>query len=164
MAQCTKYLYTVSEDWSEATINWNNMPTTSPSSVTQCANTSVPAWEEFDVTITVNEMLANQRSNNGFMFRCKETGTDLGITMHSSEASQQDYKPKLTINYTVTGIINQNIKARITPASSYKVTVFNLQGKAINSFVMKDLKQLNKKLSVGVNIVKINNQKLKIIK
>ncbi len=164
MAQCTKYLYTVEADWSEATINWTNKAATSSSSVTQCTNTNVPAWEEFDVTLTVNEMLAGKRGNNGFMFRCKETGTDLGITMYSTESNQQEFKPKLTVNYTVTGIINQNIKHRIEPANQYDITIFNLQGKAINTFILKDIKHLNKKLSAGVNIVRINSQKLKIIK
>ncbi len=164
MAQCTKYLYTVEGEWSQGTITWLDMPATSSSSVTQCDNTTVPAWEEFDVTITVNEMLANQRSNNGFMFRCKETGTDLGITMYSTESNKQEFYPKLTVNYTETGIINQHIKHRIAPASQYSITVFNLHGKAVNTFVLKDIRQLNKRLSAGVNIVRINSQKLKIIK
>ena len=164
MAQCTKYLYTVTENWAENTVNWDNLPLLSSSSITQCTNTNVPAWEEFDVTDAVKDMFANPKTNNGFLFRCKETGTDLGITMRSSEASQQEYRPKLTITYENTGIIQQKIQGKITPAKEYKVKVFNVQGKEIASCVIKDIKKLDGILHVGVNVVKINNQKLKIIR
>ena len=164
MAQCVKYLYTVTGEWEENTVAWDTKPVTSTSSITQCDNTNVPAWEEFDVTDAVREMLAGTRENNGFMFRCKETGTDLGITMRSSEASEQEFRPKLTITYETSGIINQKAHGKIIPAKEYKITVYNLQGKEINSYAIKDIKILDKMLPAGVNIVTINNQKLKIIK
>jgi len=100
---------------------------------------NVPAWEEFDVTNAVKEMIAGTSENNGFLFRCKETGTDLGITMRSSEASQQEYRPKLTITYESSGIIQQKIHGKIIPAKEYKITVYNLQGKEISSYVLKDI-------------------------
>ena len=164
MAQCTKYLYTVTEDWAENTVNWNNKPAISSSSTTQCTNTNVPAWEEFDVTDAVKEMFAAPNANNGFLFRCKETGSDLGITMRSSESSEQGYKPKLTVTYEPGISIQQPIQGKIIPAKQYKVTIYNLHGKEVTSYVMKDISKLNKMLPVGVNIVKINNQKLKVIK
>lgn len=164
MGQCVKYLYTVTQEWEENTVVWDSKPAISSTSITQCDNTDVPAWEEFDVTDAVKEMRAGTHENNGFLFRCKETGTDLGITMRSSESSEQDYKPKLTVTYASSGIIQQKIHGKIIPAKEYKVKVFNLQGKEITSYVIKDIKKLDKMLPVGVNIVKINNQKLKIIK
>ena len=164
MAQCVKYLYTVTNEWEENTVAWDTKPAISSSSITLCDNTDVPAWEEFDVTDAVKEMVAGTRENNGFLFRCKETGTDLGITMRSSEASEQEFRPKLTITYESSGIIQQKIHGKIIPAKEYRVKVFNLQGKEITSYVIKDIKKLDKMLPVGVNIVKINNQKLKIIK
>lgn len=164
MAQCTKYLYTVTGDWAENTVTWDNKPTLSSNSITQCTNTDVPAWEEFDVTDAVKETFATPNTNNGFLFRCKETGGDLGTTMRSSEASQQEYRPKLTITYKNTGVIQHKIQGKITPAKEYKITVYNLLGKEIASYVLKDISQLNKKISAGaLHIVRINNQKIKII-
>jgi len=165
MAQCTKYLYKITATWAENTVNWNTKPATSSTQITTCTNTKTPAWEDFDVTNTVKEMLASPSTNYGFLFKCKETTSDMGITMRSSESSQTTYRPKLTVVYEGgSGILPQKMFGSITPAKEYKIAVFNLQGKEIASHTIKNISTLKKMLPAGVNIVKINDQKVKIVK
>jgi len=169
MGQCTKYLYRITDSWNENTVNagstaWDNQPALSQSQSASCTNTKTPAWEEFDVTADVKDMFAKPATNFGFLFRCKETDTDMGITMRSSESSQPTYRPKLTVTYESSGIIHQNILNTFNNILEFKVTVYTMQGREISSGVLKNIRQLETMLPAGVNIVKINGKKMKIIK
>ena len=166
MAQGNKYVYNVTKSWVESTVNYGNQPTASTTKTSENTKKAVPAWEDYDVTTAIEAMYSNPSTNYGFLIKCGEAVTyeDFGILMRSSEYSDMTYRPKLTVTYEPGSSIQHPIHGKIIPAKEYKVKVFNLQGKEITSYVIKDIKLLNKTLPVGLNVVKINNQKLKIVK
>jgi len=53
---------------------------------------------------------------------------------------------------------------KINMSKEYNVTLFNIQGKTLKSFKLKELSLINKMVPIGLTIAKINGQKIKIIK
>jgi len=165
MAQGTKYVYQSSTPWSENSVNWTNQPTSSTSIAATCTKTAVKVWEDYDVTNSIKTMFSNPNSNYGFVVKCAENA-EFGIMMMSSQYNtDKTFRPKLTVTYEPkSNIIQHKIENRIIPAKEYNILVFNVQGKQISSFKIKNINELNSILPVGMHIVTINSQKMKMFK
>lgn len=93
----TKSLYKITSTWSEGAIKWSNRPTNASSSSATAGSTSISAWEDFNVTSLISDIVENDEANNGFLIRFNSG--NYGVMFRSSEYSDAEYRPKLTIVY-----------------------------------------------------------------
>jgi len=106
-------------------------------------------WESFDVTELVNSMKSSDRSN-GFLFDFGAGDmTAMGRDYHSSEAANQDDRPKLVVEYEPVSIAAQGMKTKssmvstsvtssalsvvVNQAGEYRLNLVDLRGKVISS-------------------------------
>lgn len=163
-----KSLFRLTKDWSESSVNWSTPWTTkggdfSTSALASSNNSSYNVWEDYDVTSAVTDMVENGGNNYGFIFKFDSMTPKKGVSIWSSESSQEDKRPKLTITYESPTSIKP-YGFTIAHAERYNVKITNIQGREIASFETRDIKQLNKmmtSLSSGVHIIHITtpNQK-----
>ncbi|HTF81234.1 MAG TPA: DNRLRE domain-containing protein [Cytophagales bacterium] len=103
-------LHLVTSPWTESTVTWNSQPTFSASSYV-----SVPAQEEtydsvqIDITNLVNTMISQQLPNYGFLFKLVAEDPYRSIEFQSSDASNAQRRPKLSICADIiTTLVDQN--------------------------------------------------------
>lgn len=181
---CT--LYTITKDWEESSITWNNAKSGSawdkpggdfnstPIATKKCER--VNKWETYDVTDAVKNMVANPSSNHGFLLAVPHDNT--GRSYWSSEYDNEGDKslrPKLTITPPISIRIgkftNQLIKGiRITNTPGklkffiplnrkYSVGIFTVKGKKLASFTGSNAKWFETPVEVfpsGTYFLRIN--------
>jgi len=162
-----KSVYKIVEPWKATSITWLNAPKfDSTNAVASSNNTQTKVWEDYNVTTVIKDIIESGSENYGFMLKFTEENDYKGARIYSSDCAEENktLRPKLTITYYNTGIIQQKIQGKIIHAEEYNINIYDLQGKIIATCVTKDIRKLNKMLPVGVNVVMVNNQKIKIIK
>lgn len=150
-----KLIAKITSAWVEGNITWNTVPAVSGAALATCFNTQVNTWESFDVTSDVKAIVETNGPNNGYLL--KFPMHDHGIKYHSSESSTAGNRPKLTITYeSSTAVLpGWNIPAE----ERYTGIITTMQGRRIQTFVIKDLRGIGRaaaSLSAGVYIVTIS--------
>ncbi len=115
---------------------------------------SMNAWENYDVTDRIQEMVNGERDNYGFLLKTWFHNA-MERSYASSKADEQDNRPKLTITYDETAIsfgvkslsenilnmfiVNNGIKVAFKKNFGYKISLTTLSGRIIqNSRVNND--------------------------
>lgn len=138
-------------------------------------------WEHFTCTEAMKTIIKNQNTFHGFMLKMRLSPFDehiifAGRNYYSSEYSEVDKRPKLTIEYATSSInssylksgvlrglrlINANgiLKLFIPLYLNYQVSIHNIHGRQIYSFRDHGEKwfTLPIKLRPGMHIVKIKS-------
>ena len=99
-----KSVFRLTKDWSESSVKWNTPWSTnggdfSTPALASSNNSSYNVWEDYDVTSAVKDMIENSGNNYGFIFKFDSMTPKKGVSIWSSESSQEDKRPKLTITY-----------------------------------------------------------------
>jgi len=151
---------TATETWQTAGGRYN---TTKLATITPASN-QANKWVNLKVTSAVKEFYATPASNFGFIIRFDQDVADQHDYRSSEYTTDVTQRPKLTVYFTQQSSIKQKLSGAITPAKNYAVTVYSVQGKQIACFTTKNICSINKMLPTGVTIVKINGQKMKVVK
>jgi hypothetical protein len=176
-----KSLFLLTKDWDESSVLWNTPWTTgggdfSTPAIASNSNSSYNVWEDYEITSAIKDMVENGADNFGFIFKFDSMTPKKGVSIHSSESAVEDKRPKLTITYEipteiVSPIIKQNIQIHIQKTSdsyminvpelnNYTVSMYDLQGKQLNSFAANGSKQwhvLPAPETTGMHIISINH-------
>ncbi|MBN1982512.1 MAG: DNRLRE domain-containing protein [Chitinivibrionales bacterium] len=146
-----KSVYALTKEWDEKTVSFKTLPALSSSAAAVCANKTVKAWDDYDVTAAIRTIVENSGSNFGFCikFTKQDAETEKGIVLYSSEASDATLRPKLTVTYqkAETGVATNGFNGaknnlRLSKASHgilvssssaalRQVIVYDLHGKTI---------------------------------
>jgi hypothetical protein len=108
--------------WDEATVTWNNKPTTSSAgSITLATSTSgIQDYENIDLTNMVQGWYKNAASNNGLMLDIITRDPLASMLFCSSDHSDSTKRPKLLVCYTNNETnsipsINESIDIKLFP-------------------------------------------------
>lgn len=159
-----KSLFRVTKDWAESKVSWFDPWASeggdySGTAIAQSSASSLNTWETFTVTPVIKDIIENNARNNGFLFKFDSKTPRHGVCFRSSEYSQAEQRPKLTVTYEDpnTAIIpNRFVEADIS--GPCEVTINNLQGRRIASYTLRNadqLKQIKTSLSSGAHIINI---------
>jgi len=161
-----KNIFPFSAAWGWFTITWNNCPAYSSTPIASAGTNQVNVWEVYNLTDYINGIVNNNQSNNGFIIKSSVESGVVGVSFESPYSENAKNKPRLVINYenTVDLKIPNPVLREIRVSNEYAITLFNIQGKVLKSFTIKDLKLLNTIAPIGFTIAKINNQNIKILK
>ena len=99
-----KSVFRLTKDWSESSVKWSTPWSTkggdfSTPALASSNNSSYNVWEDYDVTSAIKDMVESSGENCGFLFKFDSMTPKKGVSIYSSEASQTDKRPKLTITY-----------------------------------------------------------------
>lgn len=104
-----KSIYKLLSQWDEAIVNWEdatgsskwNVPGGEFAASALDNNTSmqINVWEDYDVTVCVQEYVQNPLTNNGLILMFDDSMELYGVDFVCSENSSQERRPKLTIEY-----------------------------------------------------------------
>lgn len=135
---------------------------------------SYNGWFDFSVTSAIKDFIDNPSINYGLIVLVPggvdsvydNQTKDQESYFHSSEASDESLRPKLTVTYDPgTSTMQNDIKIAIH--ENYKVTIINMQGRKVASFMLNDIKQLNQmkaSLSSGIHIINITTPERKVVR
>jgi RHS repeat-associated protein len=91
-------VYRITSWWNESSANWNSKPLKGTKELTK--NVTGSGWQTFDLSNLISDWYTGRVSNNGVAFVANpDTAPDVGFT--SSNHSDTNYRPKMTINYTI---------------------------------------------------------------
>lgn len=90
-----KDLFKITESWSESQITYRNLPSTSSSAIASSNVSNIRVWEKFDVTDEIKAVVENNAANHGFMLKIPSYSK--GVSMRSSEYTDETYRPKLVL-------------------------------------------------------------------
>jgi len=96
-------IYRITSSWDEATVIWNTRPTWGVSAYDYITSDASPGWWTFDVTALVQEWVNETYTNYGLCVTAAG-GSCSPSLVNSSEYSDQDLIPTLTIEYTLTDV------------------------------------------------------------
>lgn len=178
-------VYKVTKEWDEngaswikrtSSLNWDiyggDYGSTALSSFSYSG--SYNGWFDFSVTSAIKDFIDNPSINYGFIILIPggvdsvydNQTKDQESYFHSSEASDESLRPKLTVTYDPgTSTMQNDIKIAIP--ENYKVTIINMQGRKVASFMLNDIKQLNQmkaSLSSGIHIINITTPEKKVVR
>jgi hypothetical protein len=113
-------------------------------------------WENYDITEAMKTIIKNQETFYGFTVKMRLSPFNehiiyAGRNYYSSEYAEIDKRPKLTVEYTSSGIYTfhaknsqldnmkivntpDNFKVFIPFEKNYKVSIYNLKGRQVYSF------------------------------
>ena len=203
-------LFVISKYWNSTEVTWNNATKTDMweqldldtkfynpdlqdtvqfpgggDHIYPCADTAPLAnenkrWETYTITEVMQKYIKNPNTFHGLYL--KPYMGNGGRWYASSENTEQDKRPKLTIKYSGTGISLDHIPEitsqkliKITPKmvhihiplnNQYLVTILDLKGRTIysfNGYGKKWYQVPRTKLNNGTNILYVTNTYLKII-
>lgn len=92
-------VYRITNWWSASQTNWNNKPQRAAAPEVT-GNVSTAGWQNFDITNLVNNWYTGRTPNNGVAF-VANPDTAEGVGFSSSNYSDTNYYPKLTVNYVI---------------------------------------------------------------
>lgn len=97
-----KNLYRITKAWDESKVTWRTPWSKqggdfSSTAIGQSNTTSINVWEKFDVTNDIKQLVKNPSQNYGFMLVFPRN--NYGAKMRSSEYTNTEYRPKLTVTY-----------------------------------------------------------------
>ena len=178
-------VYKVTKEWDEngaswikrnSSLNWDryggDYESTALSSFSY--DGSYNGWFDFSVTSAIKDFIDNPSINYGLIVLVPggvdsvydNQTKDQESYFHSSEASDGSLRPKLTVTYDPgTSTMQNDIKIAIP--ENYKVTIINMQGRKVASFMLNDIKQLNQmkaSLSSGIHIINITTPEKKVVR
>ena len=99
-----KSVFRLTKDWSESSVTWSTPWSTgggdfSTPALASNTNSSYNVWEDYDITTAIKDMVESGGNNYGFIFKFDSMTPKKGVSIWSSESSQDDKRPKLTITY-----------------------------------------------------------------
>ncbi len=178
-------VYKATKEWDEngaswikstSSVNWDiyggDYESTALSSFSYSG--SYNGWFDFSVTSAIKDFIDNPSINYGLIVlvpggvdSVNDNQTkDQETYFHSSEASDESLRPKLTVTYDPgTSTMQNDIK--IVIPENCKVTIINMQGRKVASFMLNDIKQLNQmkaSLSSGIHILNITTPEKKVVR
>lgn len=135
-------------------------------------------WESFDVTTMLKKMISG--TNNGFLFDYgMYDPTAAGRDYHSSQAGNQDDRPKLVVEFEETGIVSpksiqnagivqlsslgKNITVTVGRTGNYNAELCDLQGKVFSSVELQGSRSQqigDESLAVGIYVIRITGDNL----
>ncbi|HUM48170.1 MAG TPA: DNRLRE domain-containing protein [Chitinophagales bacterium] len=94
----------VVQDWDEATVTWNSLPSTTSQGQIQIPASTTPTqnYENLNVTTLVQAMIDDPNGSHGFLLRIKREQPYRSILFASSDHPDESKHPKLEITYTTT--------------------------------------------------------------
>lgn len=101
-----KSAYRFTTEWKEYSITWNKPWTQyyggdyNSTRIARNSNSSTKVWEDFDVTSTIDSYINGNVNNYGFLIRFDSYSPAKSVEYISSENSDQEKRPKLTVKYT----------------------------------------------------------------
>lgn len=174
--EATWFKASSSDWWNDEGGDFNSSMITSFDAPSNATN----KWQEFDVTQAIQEFINNPDENHGFHLYMNVTMVTLEYV--SSESSKEDKRPKLTVEYDATGVINQtylkeeaiNIhnvnneyRIKVPFDGNSIVSVYGLSGKMLSQFNTSSTTKtytIPVSLKPGIHVVKINNNGRSFIK
>jgi len=93
------YLYRVLQDWNENTITWNNQPSTTYESSSQCILSESPNnWIIWDITDDVNKFISEEVQNYGWFLKDETSWNGSNIPLGRFYSKEYgDYTPYIEI-------------------------------------------------------------------
>lgn len=133
-------LHALTTDFDETTATWNNADASTPwttggggdydASISDYVSpiTNDPKWHRWNAESIVQQWVDDPNSNHGFMVkRNDETGAGERVLFLSSEAEEQNLRPKLVVNYTTETTAHTyyapKTPSRMIPGDEYTVEV-----------------------------------------
>jgi hypothetical protein len=98
------YLQKVDAAWDEATVTWNNQPTSSTVDQVYLANaaSTIQDYLNLDITATAAGMINDPATNHGYVLRLvDETTSNNKLIFGSSDNTNADLHPKVVVEYSV---------------------------------------------------------------
>lgn len=98
------YLQKVDAAWDEATVTWNNQPTSSTDNQVYLANaaSAVQDYLDLDITATAAGMINDPATNHGYVLRLvDETVSNNKLIFGSSDNTNASLHPKVVVEYSV---------------------------------------------------------------
>jgi hypothetical protein len=97
-----KSLYKITKTWTETSVSWNSPWSKAggdfaATALSQSNANTINIWEKFDVTSGVKDFFTNPSTNFGFLLQIPKTS--FGVKMRSSDYTDMQYRPKLTITH-----------------------------------------------------------------
>ena len=108
----TKEMYEITSTWSENSISWSNKPTSSMMKIATSNESDTKVWELFDVTSVIKGVVENNKTCHGFYITFPKSS--YGVKMRSSEYSEMEFRPKLTVECELPNPITNGRKAKTT--------------------------------------------------
>jgi hypothetical protein len=144
------YISRVTSPWSEGTVTWGTMPTTTtthrvnvPASISETQDYTI------DVTQLVKDELQNAGNSHGFMLELQNEATYRSLIFASSDHPDATKRPKLVINYLVPQSVStatQGATFSITPNPAEGVINVALGSRAANGNVTIQLVDVTGKI------------------
>ncbi len=171
------------EEWSEESINRENMPLHYPHlAIDESPSETDNSWLELDATEAIQEHVMDPLKNMGFIVVSYTAGN--WIDLRSSEFETVELRPKLVINYdnefvsiqSLHSTIQDNIKLRETGGTltidypysgTYTINIFSISGQKISSYTLSGNMQSIELPGAGVSgtfIVQLIHHKKSIMK
>ena len=98
------YLQKVDSAWDEATVTWNNQPTSSDIDQVYLANaqSTIQDYLDLDITATASGMINDPSTNHGYILKLvDETSTNNKLIFGSSDNTDASLHPKVVVQYSV---------------------------------------------------------------
>lgn len=99
----------ITSEWNESTVTWNTQPTTTELNRVGLSESTSPDQDylEIDISLLVQEMVANPANNFGFMIKLKDENYYRRINFCSSDHPVDKFHPKLEIVYSLTNEVSE---------------------------------------------------------
>ena len=98
------YLQKLNSSWDEATVTWNNQPTSSEENQVYLENaqSAIQDYLNIDITATAAGMINNPSTNHGYVLKLvDETSTSNKLVFGSSDNANTVLHPKVVVSYSV---------------------------------------------------------------
>ena len=98
------YLQKVDSAWDEATVTWNNQPTSSTVDqvMLENAQSNIQDYLDLDITATASVMINDPLENHGYVLKLiDETTSNNKLIFGSSDNLNADLHPKVVVQYSV---------------------------------------------------------------
>ncbi len=114
-----KELYEITSGWNESDITWSNKPTSSNMILESSNVSSINVWEDFDITHVIKNVIENNDICHGFYITFPSSS--YGVEMRSSEYTETEYRPKLTVECELPNSIHNTVLSHL----AYDLTFYN---------------------------------------
>ena len=148
------YIKRITSNWSESTVTWNTMPSTSSTNCLSVPGTSNPQQDylDIDVTLLVKDMLLDMNHSFGFMMQLQNENYYRKMNFCSTDHINQNLHPKLVITYQSAasiGEINMDKNLRIFPnPSNDNISIKGTSNYMESTYAIID--NLGKEISKGI--------------
>jgi len=90
-------IWSVTSEWSESTVTWNNQPSATSTGISTSVNTTTGEYKSWNITSLVQSWRSNPAGNYGVLLRGPASGPKYNRVFRSKEYGSN--KPRLVITY-----------------------------------------------------------------